>query len=251
MTGTSLAPRPRASRWLLAGWMATAAFVGFRFVPAANASHTHTGWDQKHIATIHGNDGPAGGGSGPGSLDEEYCIMSETSAMPASTIAPFIQETLAALSFDTIWDGSADWRVDLWRTQKYCNEYSTADRNRIEIEYRVRETWASVCGGDIYACVTSVSPVTDSSGAHQHYKYMNVHLKREQMAALGSTTRARKFINHETGHVLGLRDPEYYGHCMHSVMHNNLYSSLGCTDPVWHPTPSDFASVRSIANRTN
>ncbi|MFP2923741.1 hypothetical protein ACLESO_00725 [Pyxidicoccus sp. 3LG] len=251
MAQTSPTPRPRMSRWLLAGWMATAAFAGFRFVPTANASHTHTGWDQKHIATIHGNDGPAGGGSGPGSLDEEYCIMSSTSGMPASTIAPFIQQTLTQLSFDVIWDGSADWRVDLWRTQKFCNEYSTADRNRIEVEYRVAESWASVCGGDIYACVTSVSPVTDSSGAHQHYKYMNVHLKREQMAALGSTDRARKFINHETGHVLGLRDPNYYGHCMHSVMHNNLYLSLGCTDPVWHPTSSDFASVRNIANRAN
>ncbi len=88
MTGTALAPRPRVSRWLLAGWLATTAFAGFRAMPTANASHSHNGWDQRHIATIHGNDGPAGGGSGPGSLDEEYCIMSETSAMPASTIDP-------------------------------------------------------------------------------------------------------------------------------------------------------------------
>jgi hypothetical protein len=34
-------------------------------------------------------------------------------------------------------------------------------------------------------------------------------------------------------------------------MHNDLYASLGCTDPVWYPTTSDFVSVRSIADRTN
>jgi hypothetical protein len=251
MVENPLTSRPRVSRWVLAGWMATAAFAGYRFMPTADASHTHTGWDQRHVATIHGNNGPASGGSGPGTQDEEYCIMSETSAMPASSIAPFIQETLTQLSFDIVWDGSADWRVDLWRTQKFCNEYATADRNRIELEYRIRESWASLCGGEQYACVTAMSPVTDSSGAHQHYLYMNAHLKREQLAALATTTRARKFINHETGHLLGLKDPDYYGHCMHSVMHNDLYASLGCTDPVWYPTTSDFVSVRSIADRTN
>lgn len=251
MAETPLASRPRASRWLLAGWMATAAFVGYRVMPTANASHSHTGWDQIHISTIHDNNGPAGGGSGPGTLDELYCVMSETSAMPVSTIGPFIQQTLTQLAVDKIWDGSADWRVDLWRAQKACNEYTTTERNNIGIEYRIRETWAATCGGDIYACVTAANPVTDASGRHQHYKWMNAHLKREQMAALGSTDRARKFINHETGHLLGLRDPSGPGDCMHSVMHNNLYSNYGCTDPVWHPTTSDFASVRSIANRTN
>jgi hypothetical protein len=252
MNEAPLAPRPRYSRWLLAGWMATAALVGYRVMPTANASHPHTGWDQKHIATIHDNNGPAGGGSGPGTMDEQYCIMSETSAMPASTIAPFIEETLAKLSFDIVWDGAADWRVDLWRTQKFCNEYGTTARDEIEFEFRIRESWASLCGGEQYACVTSVYPVTDSSGAHQHYKWMNAHLKREQLAALGSTDRARKFINHETGHLLGLRDPTSYGECSHSVMHNNLYYyPYGCTDPVWHPTASDFTSVRSVANRTN
>ncbi|NMO21487.1 hypothetical protein HPC49_31695 [Pyxidicoccus fallax] len=231
--------------------MATAAFAGVRFVPTAHASYSHNGWDQKHIATIHDNNGPAGGGSGPGTYDEEYCVMSETSAMPVSTIGPFIQQTLTQLSFDIVWDGSADWRVDLWRAPKACNEYSTADRNNIEIEYRIRETWASVCGGDIYACVTSVSPITDATRAHQHYKYMNVHLKREQLAALATTHRARKFINHETGHVLGLRDPVSGAECMYSVMTNDLYAHLGCTATVWHPTTSDFVSVRSIANRAN
>ncbi|MFP2962502.1 hypothetical protein ACLEPN_33195 [Myxococcus sp. 1LA] len=249
MDEQSLAPRQRFPRWMLAGWMATAAVVGFHHVPTANASHSHTGWNQIHIATIHGNDGPVGGGSGPGSQDEEYCVMSSTTALPAATIAPFIEQTLAKLAFNVIWDGAADWRVDLWRAAKFCNQYTTAERNRIELEFRVAESWAALCGGEQYACVTAVNPVTDSSGRHQHYMYMNAHLKREQMAAMGE--RARKFINHETGHLVGLRDPSFYGDCMHSVMHNNLYSTLGCTDPVWHPTPSDFVSVRNIANRAN
>ena len=62
--------------------------------------------------------------------------------------------------------------------------------------------------------------------------------------------RARNFINHETGHVLGLADPRFTGDCMESVMHNALYN---CTQfgYVTYPTASDLASVTRVALRKN
>lgn len=230
-------------RWILAGWIAIAVVAAIRLTPVANASHSHTGWDQRHISTIH----TASSGTTPGSQDEEYCVVSFTSSLSASTFAPFLQETLTGLDFSIIWDGTGDWKIDLWRKAKWCNQYTTAERDTIEIEYRIADSW-SECGAG-FSCVVSVAPVQDSSGQHQHYRWMNSLLKTSHVSGLD--TRARAFINHESGHLFGLRDPEYNGDCMHSVMHNFLYSQLGCTDPVWYPTSSDFTSVKSIMSRTN
>ncbi len=234
---------PRGTpRWIALAWMAVLTVIAFHHIPVANANHPHPA--RSHISTIHGNNGSGG----PGDQDEQYCIQSHTSAVSGASLGSFIQETLTALDASVIWDGTAGWRVDLWRTSKLCNEYDTATRGTIEIEYQMKDSWADVpmCYPN-YSCVVKDNGVVDSVDGHTHYKWAYVYLRRDH--AGNFDTRARKLINHETGHVLGLADPRWNGDCPYSVMHNDLYSSMGCTNPVWHPTSNDFSSVTKIADR--
>ena len=99
-----------------------------------------------------------------------------------------------------------------------------------------KEDWwdVALCQG-YYSCVVADNAVWDSVGGHTHYNWMYV---RFQLEHIYNTTveRQRKFINHETGHVLGLRDPPARAPtARHSVMHNDLY---GCNYSVWYPTSS-------------
>ncbi|MCY1076651.1 hypothetical protein [Archangium lansingense] len=236
----------RTPRWSAVAWVAVLSVVAWRHIPLAHASHSHNGSYQVHLSTIHDNNGTS---TMPGSLDEQYCILSLTSSVDGTRMAGFIEETLAKLDFSLVWDGTGNWRVDLWRAAKLCNQYDSATRATIGIEYHIADSWASQCGGDIYSCVVQDNPVVDPVNGHTHFKWMYSYLKAQHVS--GYDTRARKFINHETGHILGLKDPGYYGDCMNSVMHNDLYSSMGCTDPVWYPTTSDFTSVKKIQDRTN
>jgi hypothetical protein len=229
-------------RWIAMAWVAVLTVVAWRHIPVAYAYHTHTGSNQIHISTIHGNNGTS---TSPGSEDEQYCIQSHTATIDGTRMANFIEETLAKLS--TIWDGTASWRVDLWRTAKFCNQYDSTTRATIGIEYHIKDDWweISLCGG-YYSCVVGDNPVWDSVGGHTHYKWMYSYLQTEHVWDYNS--RTRKFINHETGHILGLKDPDYSGHCMDSVMHNDLYN---CPSTVWYPTSGDKSSVTRIADRTN
>jgi hypothetical protein len=234
---------PRGTpRWIAMAWLAVLSVVAYHHMPVAQANHPHPA--RAHISTIHGNDGSGG----PGSQDEQYCIQSQSSAINGYQLGDFIQETLTKLDFSIIWDGSANWRVDLWRTAKLCNEYDSATRGTIEIEYQMKDSWAEIptCYPN-YSCVVFDNGVVDSVDGHTHYKWAYSYLRRDH--AGNYDTRARKFINHETGHVLGLADPRYNGDCPYSVMHNDLYSSMGCTHTVYHPTTNDFSSVIKVADR--
>jgi hypothetical protein len=238
---------PPTPRWIFAAWLAVAAVVAWRHVPVAYASHSHNGWEQKHISTMHANNGTS---TAPGSQDEEWCLQMHTTAASATTLSNRLQETLTQLAFNQIWDGTGDWNVDIWRKPLQCSQYAQAERSTIEIEYHVRESWTAECGGSIYSCVVFDAPENDPTGDHQHFKWVYSYLKLEHVN--GDITRARKFINHETGHILGLMDPQYWGHCSESVMHNDLYrEAAGCTSPIWYPSASDFTSVKKIIARTN
>ncbi len=239
-------PGPRGlPRWVAVGWVAVLAVVAWHRIPVALASHSHTGSTQSHISTIHGNNGTS---TTPGSLDEQYCIQSHTSTIGYTQMANFIEETLVKMGATYVWDGTAGWRVDLWRASPACNQIPSTTRAGIGTEYHVNTDWTNIplCG-TYYSCVVHDNPVYDSTGGHTHYRWMYSYLQAEHVS--GFDTRARRFINHETGHVLGLRDPSGYGtDCSESVMHNVLY---GCPSTVWYPTASDKAAVTRIADYAN
>jgi hypothetical protein len=220
--------------------------IAMCIVVAAHASHSHTGSVQLHISTIHDNNGTS---TAPGSLDEQFCVESHTSEVSTSAIGDFVQNVLT-MRPGRQWDGAASWRVDLWRTAKPCSQYTSAERAAIEVEYHVATAWPNVplCGNTTYSCTVLSKPTLDPLSKHTHYDWAVVHFQSRHVRALDE--RARNFINHETGHVLGLADPRFSGDCMESVMHNGLY---GCTqyNYVTYPTASDLASVARVAARTN
>jgi len=238
-------PPPHSPRWIAMAWVAVLSVVAWRHVPVAHASHSHTGSTQLHISTIHGNNGTA---TTPGSLDEQYCIQSHTSTISQTQMANFIEETLVKMGTASMWDSTNNWKVDLWRATPACNLIDSTARASIGTEYHINTDWTNIplCG-TYYSCVVHDNPVYDATGGHTHYKWMYSYLQAEHVNGYG--TRARKFINHETGHVLGLKDPAGYGtDCQDSVMHNDLY---GCPSTVWYPTANDRAAVTRIGNYQN
>jgi hypothetical protein len=220
--------------------------IAMGVVVAAHASHSHTGSVQLHISTIHDNNGTS---TSPGSLDEEFCVESHTGAVSTYAIGNFVQQVLTNRPGKQ-WDGTANWRVDLWRTAKACSGYTSAERAAIEVEYHVADAWpnVSLCGNTTYSCTVLSKPTLDPLSKHTHYDWAVVHFQTRHVSGLDE--RARNFINHETGHVLGLRDPRFAGDCMESVMHNGLYN---CTqfNYVTYPTANDLASVARVSARTN
>lgn len=242
MTSSSSRARRRRRGTLLLLALGSAAAVS----ESALASHPHSGWHQLHISTMHEN-GP--GTTGPGPQDEEYCTQSYTADVSSSALAGYIENVLVKMPGKQ-WDGAADYRVDLWRTPKFCDQYTPAERALIEIEYQVASAWPNVplCGNTQFSCTVLSKPTVDPSGQHQHYDWAVIHFQSRHVRGLDS--RARNFINHETGHVFGLADPRFRGDCEESVMHNALY---GCTqfDYVVYPTARDLASVTRIAKRQN
>lgn len=213
----------------------------------AHANHSHNGWSQLHVATIHDNNGTA---TTPGSLDETYCVQSYTGAVSTAALGDYIEQVLTKRPGKQ-WDGAADWKVDLWRMPKKCSDYPRAERAKIPLEYHVADAWPNVplCGNTRFSCTVLQKPTMDVTGKHQHYDWAVVYFQASHVAKLDE--RARNFINHETGHMLGLADPAGFGtDCRESVMHNALY---GCNQfaYVTYPTASDLASVRRIAYRQN
>jgi hypothetical protein len=212
----------------------------------ARAHHSHDGWLQLHIATMHDNNGTA---TTPGTLDEEYCIQSHTADVSTTALGNFIENVLTKRPGQQ-WDGAADWRVDLWRTAKPCDQYPPTERAAIEIEYHVADAWPNVplCGNTVYSCTVLSKPILDVTGKHQHYEWAVVHFQSRHVRALDE--RARNFINHESGHIFGLADPRFAGDCEESVMHNALYN---CNQYAYvtYPTALDLASVMRIAKRLN
>ena len=233
--------RRRAARSCLLGFG-----IAIAATPGAIASHSHDGFNQLHISTIHDNSVLAGG---PGPLDEQYCVQSYTSGLSSAALAGYIEDVLTRRPGQQ-WDGAAGYRVDLWRTPKLCEQYTPDERAKIGIEYQVADAWPNVplCGNTQYSCTVLSKPTLDGSGQHQHYDWAVVHFQKRHVAGLDS--RARNFINHETGHVLGLADPRFAGDCEESVMHNGLY---GCTQYAYvvYPTARDLASVTRIADCAN
>lgn len=64
---------------------------------------------------------------------------------------------------------------------------------------------------------------------------------------VGDPDRRRHLVNHESGHVFGLRDNDPYVSCVYSIMHPSYYGCPGNGNPAW-PSSNDFSTVTTISN---
>lgn len=225
-------------RWLLIMWLVViGAALAAQSAPVANASHSDTGSYKKHQALLHWSTGD---GNLQGANDEDYCVDSQTGSMSADTAGVRVRDTLVVGS--PHWDGTGNWRMDLWKAPSRCTAYT--DRNWIELEYRVADNWSGTCGGGYaqYSCVSHYTPIYTSQYNHYHYTWDNSFLVVTHMD--GDYTEYRELINHESGHLFGLLDGNGSSDCPGSLMHNRWY---GCSNwPNWYPSTGDFNSVVAI-----
>lgn len=208
--------------------------LGALGVGAHANSLTHDGDWQQHLSTIHG------------SQSEQFCVQSHTSAVTSTALAAYIEKVLEH-NPGKQWSGIAGGNVAFKRTIYSCEHYSSATRGTIELEYHVADGWA-ICDGSYYSCTTFDAPVWDPKG-HTHFEWSYVWFQEPHVSGLDS--RAQNFINHETGHVLGLTDPPGLGEdCRESVMRNALYD---CYDYsyVTYPTSIDKAAVTRVSKYQN
>lgn len=242
----------RTPRWIPLGWTAILLLALTVAAPQAHANHWHVpdanGY-VLHLNTMHfaSVDPPTGG---PGGRDEQYCVEShDTSRMSHTTARAFVRQTLVQLDWDKIWDGTGNWKIDLWYTQNPCSSYSSATRATIEIEYHYGHNWNFIptCGGTwgYYNCVEFGAPVWNSTYGHWDYAKGYVYLVFSSGGRLDNVGRA--FINHETGHIWGLRDPNSGTHCpAPSIMHGTAVG-YPCTNwTLWYPSQPDFTSVKTV-----
>lgn len=222
---------------LTLGWFVVIATVIISKAPIAAASHPDNGSPQRHLNKIHANTT----GSTSGANDEDYCADSLTSSMSDATAKDIVKRTLVDLS--PHWDGTGNYRIDLWVTANPCLSYS--DRLWIEIEYRVYANASSYCGSDNVSCTYHYGPV--NSGTHSDYSSEIVFLDYQNVD--GGEGEYRTTINHESGHVFGLLDPvegNPQPYCQNSIMHIPYYN---CSYNLPYPSNEDFSSVVNIMNR--
>lgn len=200
-------------------------------------SLTHNGPDQAHLHSMHSTQ------------SEQFCVQSHTSDVSSSGLAAYIEQVLEHTPGKQ-WSGLAGGNIAFKRTNYNCEHYPSDTRATIELEYHVAYGW-DPCGGSYYSCTAFDNAVWDAAGGHTDYQWSYVYFQAPHV--IGLDARAKNFINHETGHVLGLTDPdddEIGIDCRESVMRNALYD---CDQYAYvnYPTSIDKAAVTRVSYRQN
>ncbi len=165
---------------------------------------------------------------------EEFCVHTDGSLDQPTALA----RVKGALWVDGTreWDGLASSKV--WFIPYSGSCPTLANRASIEIEYYVS---AGGCGG--VSCANLTDPYFGPLW-HNEYKYAYVTLKTSHMTS--GSALYHDVVNHETGHVLGFKDPNY-GDCPLSVMHSRYY---GCASDLEWPSDGDIWVGTTIANNS-
>lgn len=251
--------RARAARtpqWLRAAWVGLLSLCLLATGAAAGrADHPHPNdGDQLHLNFMHLNS------AGYGSYDETYCYLSWDPNTSDATVRGYVERAVTRGTLPR-WDGlhradgTADWRVDMYVTQRACDQYTPQQRLTIEIEFWAFRTprqdprnLQAPCGGaDGISCADFdyEYPRWRQGGhtPHQDYQFVYIHLDLDELERSGDA-----LVNHELGHAFGLADRGSYGdyRCPGSIMHNGFY---GCSYPSSAPSNLDINSARAVANR--
>lgn len=208
----------------------------------SEANHRKTSWTGQHVGGVHN-----------GTNDELYCVdqngtgLNITTAITNVTKAIWSESRPAGEKWDAIsWDsGAGDFRV--WFVERgNCDTLNSSERAAVDIEYFL---WNNTGGGGCInpsSCVNNWSDSWDEGNGHLEYFHVRVNLYGPYtVGTAGPANYYRHQVNHETGHVLGLKDPDYTGHCpVDSVMHSLAY---GCSQDRQWPSSYDVSSVKTIA----
>lgn len=194
--------------------------------PANDASAYHYHSPRMELGKMH---------SSASSRHEEFCVYTDGSITQANAY----NRVAASLWIDGArdWDGLASNKVWFVPYSNPCPGLS--NRSTIEIEYQVL---SGGCGG--VSCANLTNPY-DGGYGHTDYNFAYVTLKTSHLT--GGAALYHHVVNHETGHVLGFKDPNFQGDCVLSIMHSIYY---GCTSNLEWPSDGDIWVGTTIANNT-
>jgi hypothetical protein len=219
-------------RLLNVAWLVVIGFVISINSPAVEAYHHDHGADRLHNKQIHYAS------TGHTAVDEDFCtqVADGDGGLSSATLRSRVDD--AILTQPSHWDGAGGWKLDMYHGTYDCFHSSYGDRSSLEIQFRTYkyQTSGKWCSDNI-SCVSHYNLVGSGTG---HNDYLNEVVWLDQDHVTGGAYR--QLISHETGHVVGFRDPDYNGHCMGSpsVMHIPYY---GCADPGSGPTSSDLNTL--------
>ena len=159
-----------------------------RLVPAF-AGHGFPVSTGNHIFAIHYSS------PDHGSYDEDACFQSYMSSVSNATLKSYLENALYATGG---WDGTGNWKTDIWVSTNNYNSY--ADDYWVELRYDLVD---GGCGGNL-SC-QNWDYALWVNGQIKHWIQGWVTLATANVT--GTTSFRRAVINHETGHDFGLQDP--------------------------------------------
>lgn len=217
-------------------------------VEDASANHPWFTSDPKHLYYEHWDS------AGHGTLDEDFCADDLSGSIGDANLYNMVYDTF--ISQSPRWDrmNGSDYRVDLWGIDvNSVGPCGAIDLSTVELQVRASDP-GSWCGSST-SCVDFAVPVPTVSPRHfqQGIMYMaGAHVP------LSNPSEYRRNINHEAGHIWGLKDPDfvnqYSGGCFaswgvgyYSVMHQySVYcnTSGGYSIPyIVQPQGADYENV--------
>ncbi|HEY0641536.1 MAG TPA: hypothetical protein VGD67_28235 [Pseudonocardiaceae bacterium] len=176
---------------------------------------------------------------------EQYCVEDRYTSAAHSYVLNEVRNTLIVENTAWNWDLKRGGKVDFRTVYTPCRDLNSGTvptRNEVEIEYHVEDTITTApaaCGGT--SCAAPAGPSWAGPLGRTEYTWYNVWLRGSLIKAGGDTRR--HVVNHETGHVLGLRDGD--GSCPSSIMHPSYYGCPGNGNPAW-PTALDHETVNRL-----
>lgn len=193
------------------------AVLGFAVI--AMGCHVHP-WD-KHVGTVHSIYD-----------SEEFCTDVNADGLTQQQFASWVEEALFASDG---WDAvNGVFPVN----RGLCDDLE-ASLDNIEIHFRVTD--APFCGQP--GCAQD--PLTCSAHDQSSYSHKNCPFFEVAMATfwINSTADARNsIINHETGHGLGLADPQ----CDETGSDRNCDDPTDAADRCWVPLPVKIPIIQRV-----
>ena len=204
-------------------------------MPQASANHPWFTTQSNHLYYQHWDT------AGQGIFDEDFCVDDVTGAVGDSNLYSMVND--AFLVHSPRWDrmNGADLRVDLWGIDP--NGVGPCPLTNLpDVELRIYANHGSGCLPD--SCVKFADPVPAVNPMHQRFGLM--YMNGAHVPILDAS-EYRKNINHEAGHIWGLKDPDftnqYSGGCFatwgvgyYSVMHQ--YNRSGYCQAGAYPVPT-------------